>query len=174
MKQKRIRLSIAISVLVFLFILCLVVPLILHFTGDNIQWHFFTSIEDFSAIDSYVKKDLSPQDDPNLGNLSVMESYTKIIEYNGKEYILYAYIFHDTAASIEYFHEVTGKKTSNVWNFASSSNTYFHSHYVAYYENCLYYIEGGNRWDFIEAVNFINNSFPITLESLIADHTENE
>ncbi len=173
-KQKRVRLSISVSVLGILFVLGLVVPLILHFTGDNIQWHFFTYIEDFSAIESHVKTDLDPQNDPNLGDLSVMESYTKIIEFDGKDYILYAYVFHDTAASIEYFHEVTGKKTSKKWNFSLSSNTYFHSHYVAYYENCLYYIEGGNRWDFVEAVNFINDSFPITLESLIADHPENE
>lgn len=174
MKQKRVRLSIAIFVLVFIFVLGLLVPLILQFTGDNMQWHFFTNIEDFSAIDAYVKKDLSPKDDPNLGDLSVVESYTKIVEYDGTEYYLFAYVFHDTEASIEYFHEVTGKKTAKDWNFASSSNTYFHSHYVAYYKNCLYYIEGGNRSDFIEAVNFINKSFPITLESLAADHTENE
>ena len=172
MKHKRVRLSITIFVLVILFVFGLALPLLLHFTSDNMQWRFFTSIEDFSTIESYVKTNLDPQNDPNLCDLSVLESYTKIIEFDGKDYILYAYVFHDTAASIEYFHEVTGKETSKEWNFSSSSNTYFHSHYVAYYENCLYYVEGGNRWDFVKAVNFINDSFPVTLESLITGHTE--
>ena len=120
MKHKRVRLLITIFVLVILVVFGLALPLLLHFTSDNMQWRFFTSIEDFSTIESYVKTNLDPQNDPNLGDLSVLESYTKIIEFDGKDYILYAYVFHDTAASIEYFHEVTGKETSKEWNFSSS------------------------------------------------------
>jgi hypothetical protein len=174
MKRVRVGVWIVVSILTVVFMGGLVVPLLIDVTGDSMQLRFFKEIKDFSVMDSHVKTDLSPSDDPSLGDCSVTESYTKVIEYDGKEYILYAYVFRDTATSIEYFHEVTGKKTSKEWDFASSSNTYFHSHYVAYYENCLYYIEGGNRWDFTKAVNFINESFPITLESLMADHTENE
>lgn len=140
-------------------------------TFQSLNIRFFEDIESFSKLDEYVVRELELADDKYLGNLSVTSYYAKEISYNGEKYSVFAYVFSNNEASFEYFKKCTGKKTDLDWNYSSSSN-FTSSRYLAYYGNCLYRIEGGSIRAFVEAVNFINETFPIGYDELKSKQTE--
>ena len=168
MKNKKVYLIIASMIPVLAFLSVTVIPLM----SDPVQTRFFSTIDELSHLDSYVKEELSSQDDSYLKDLRVQDSYTKLIEYNGKTYRLYAYVFEDTESARQYFERKTGVRTSTDWDMRYSSNIYFSSMYIAYHENCLYRIEGGSYVNFVKAVNLVNDPFSITLKSLQSEATE--
>lgn len=151
-----------LSVCIFFSIIVLI---IVNAFSVRIDYKFFSNIDEFSHLEQCDSEEIIEEDD-YLRNSELLDSYTRRIEYKGKEYVVYAYVFVDVEDLREYFDKYTGKRTKSEWNFSSSSNYFFRSSFIAYHQNCLYRIEGGNYSDFVEAVNFITSEFSITYNSL--------
>lgn len=163
--------KVIITCTVVTMIVLFVVVIIVGITSPSLNNRFFTDINSFAKLDEYVVKDLEITKDKYLEHHEIISYYAKEISYNGKKYSVYAYVFSSNEASYEYFKKCTGKTTDSAWNFSASSN-YISSRYLAYYENCLYRIEGGEYKSFVEAVNFINETFPIGYDELKSKQTE--
>ena len=137
------------------------------FATDSVNDRFYTDIDSFSKLDEYTVKELKLTDDKYLGDLEIVSHYTKEILYNGKKYSVYAYVFSDAESSATYFMNCTGISTEPDYSFLSSSNLFFNSQYIAFYDCYLYRIEGHGRYKlFVEAVNFITESFPLEYHDL--------
>ena len=163
MKLKNKILIIIISNVVFLLIS---LSLMLFFTTEPINNRVFTDINSFNKLDQYVTKDFDIANDKKLNGLVPKQSYTKEISYNGHVYSVYAYVFSDTATTNSYFKSCTGKNTNMEYNFSMSTNVLFSSDYIAYSGCYVYRIEGNSYKEFVNAVNFINDSFPIDLNTI--------
>mgnify|MGYP000046454285 CR=1 FL=1 len=159
--QKRI-----IIVLILVIIIFMIIGIVGITISGTLNHRFFTDIDNFSRLDEYAVKNIELSDDKYLGELEVVSYYTKVILYNGKEYLVFAYVFPDVDSTITYFKKCTGVSSEINWNFHSSSNYFTYSEYIAYYECCLYRIEGGSYKEFVDAVNFINKLFPIEYSEL--------
>ncbi len=162
---------ILICVVIIVLIALIAVGIMGIVTSQSLNIRFFTDINSFTKLNEFAVSELELTDDKYLENNKIVYSYTKEILYNGERYAVYAYVFQNESSAMEYFEKCTGKKADLKWNFSSSSNYISRSEYVAYYENCLYRIEGGGYRAFINAVNFINESFPIEYEDLYS-HSE--
>lgn len=162
MKIKRILIIIVIVLTISIVVLF---PIVSLFT-KTFDHKYFTSIEEFHFLQDYLVENSSLDDDEYLGTKIVVDSFTEKINYEGNTYNVYAYVFADSESSIAYFNQYTGKNSKTDWNFSMSSNYYFNSKYIAYHENCLYRIEGGNYLAFVDAVNLITSNFSVTYDSL--------
>ena len=150
-----------------LILLFMVISIIGFLRTEPINKRFFTDISDFNKLEKYEKNERSLPADKNLKGITPETAYTKEIEYKGKTYKVYAYVFSDTESSVSYFCKKTGKiKSACDYDFSISTNYFFSSHFIAYNECCLYRVDGGNYKSFAEVVNFINESFPLDLRVL--------
>lgn len=162
MKSKKVIAAVQIIIAV-LFLSIVVTCFIGFISAEQISNHVFTNIDDFKKLDEYSVKDINLEDDKMLKDIHPAAFYLNEISFNGHNYKVYAYEFSDLEFAREYFYKCTGKKTDAKANYSMTTNYLFSSDYIAYYENFLYRIEGGNYKAFSETVNFINNSFPIDL-----------
>lgn len=144
----------------------LIVGLAGFISAGNINNRVFTDISNFSAIEQYEVAEIKISDDKLPDNIQPKKSYVTSIMYKGRQYSIFAYVFDDTETANSYFKLCTGKKSNLNYNFSMSTNYLFSSQYIAYYDNCLYRIEGGSYKDFVDAVNFINQSFPTDLADI--------
>lgn len=164
MSNKKSNKKILVIFIVFGILTCMfIVGLIGFISAGNINNRVFTDISDFSAIEQYEVDEIKISDDKLPDNIQPKASYVTSIMYNGRQYSVFAYVFDDTEDASIYFKLCTGKKSDLNYNFSLSTNYLFSSKYIAYYDNCLYRIEGGSYKDFVDSVNFINQSFSIDL-----------
>lgn len=164
MKFKRVMI-----VALIVLIICVVTALpLVSLLSKRVENRFFTHIDELCHLENYITESLSLDQDDFLDKKTVKDSFTKKIVYNGKTYTIYAYVFTDAESSIMYFNQYTGKSADAKWNFSFSSNYYFSSSYIAFYQNCLYRIEGGFYNDFVDAVDMITDPFTVTYDDLSA------
>ncbi len=164
MKSKGKLFIISTVVIVLLFVIICVIEI---FTTDSMNDRFFTDINSFSKLDKYVVGDIELTNDEYLGDLEVISYYVKEILYGGKKYSVFAYVFSDAESSAAYFKNCTGISTNPDYSFSSSSNLFFNSQYIAFYDCYLYRIEGYGRYkSFVETVNFITETFPLDYHNL--------
>lgn len=156
---------IIVTVAIFVFV-ALTAALVVSAFSARIDPKFFSSVDEFSHLEQYCLEEDAIIEDNHLEKSKLLDSYIRKIAYKEKTYVIYAYVFVDVETAQEYFNEYTGKHTKAEWNFSSSSNYFFESSLIAYHQNCLYRIEGGNYMDFVEAVNFIISTFSIEYDSL--------
>ena len=163
MKNKKAILIIQI-VAILLILSIGPICLIGFFSAESLRHYMFSDIQDFEKLDQYAVTELSPSDDKYLNGLSFESSYTKEISYENASFTIYAYVFADTETAVLYFKNSTGKSTDSEHNYSMSTNYLFNSFYILQYDCCVYRVEGGNYNDFAEAVNYINENFPINTE----------
>ena len=91
-----------ICVIVFLILLliCSVVTIYNNIPNGGVKFITFNSIDDMHLLDAYIVADKIAEDN-NLKNISPIQSYDNIIEYNGSEFTVHAYVFltHDDAVT---------------------------------------------------------------------------
>lgn len=91
-----------ICVIVFLILLliCSVVTIYNNIPNGGVKFITFNSIDDMHLLDAYIVADKIAEDN-NLKNISPIQSYDSIIEYNGSEFTVHAYVFltHDDAVT---------------------------------------------------------------------------
>lgn len=162
MKNKKV-IAVAQIIVSVLFLLIVAACLIGFTTTEQIQNLVFTDIDDFKKLEEYSVEDINLEDDKMPKGILPDVSFLKVISFNGHNYKVYAYEFSDSESAREYFNKCTGKTTDAKSNYSMTTNYLFASDYIAFHENFLYRIEGGNYKDFAETVNFINKSFSIDL-----------
>lgn len=131
-----------------------------------IEIRYFTDISSFSALEPYVVGNLDAFQDSDIDKETVAASYAKTIEYSGRKYDVYAYVFEDTASAAAYFRDCTGETVSGERQYKSESVLFLSTTYVAFYKECLFRVEGGWYPSFVEALNAITAQFPITEAAL--------
>ena len=91
-----------ICVIVFLILLliCSVITIYNNIPNGGVKFITFNNIDDMSLLDAYIVADKIAEDN-NLKNISPIQSYDNIIEYNGSEFTVHAYVFltHDDAVT---------------------------------------------------------------------------
>lgn len=140
--------------------------------GKGIMIKYFSDIEQFSVMDEYVIKDLSPDDDKYLKDIPYAESYTKQLEFEGKKYQVYAYVFENDEDSQKYYGLCTSYKTNQRRTYNFHTTTYSKSYGIVLYDKCVYRFYGGKHDAFVEAYNYLTESFPMfyrNLNSNVAD-----
>ena len=80
-----------ICVIVFLILLliCSVVTIYNNIPNGGVKFITFNSIDDMHLLDAYIVADKIAEDN-NLKNISPIQSYDNIIEYNGSEFTVHA------------------------------------------------------------------------------------
>ena len=86
-----------------------------------IEIRYFTDISSFSALEPYVVGNLDAFQDSDIDKETVAASYAKTIEYSGRKYDVYAYVFEDTASAAAYFRDCTGETVSGERQYKSES-----------------------------------------------------
>ena len=165
MKHNKKLISI-IAITLAVIIILIIIGTVVVVSAGSIEYRFFTDINSFKKLDEYSTNKIDLSNDNELKELEVVFYYAEEISYEGKNYSIMAYVFADNTSASTYFKKCTGKESVNNWNFSLKSNLFFHSEYIAFYDNCLYRVIGGNYKSFVEVVNFISESFPIDYHDL--------
>lgn len=163
-KQNRFLILLILILLGVFLVSFIIGSVIFHLNPISVR--FFADIEKFEKLNDIVTKDIPLSEDKKLEDLKVISSYTKEIKYNGQKYKVYAYVFESAEMAASYFKKATGKKTKGKYNFTCSTNHYFGSEIIAFNENCLYLIEGGDYLNFSKVVNYICSDFEFSSQEL--------
>lgn len=164
MKTKKIISAFQVSIII-LIITIFIICLIGFFNTEPLQFRMFSDIDDFAKLDQYVTKEMFAEDDKNIKDLIPTESYVKEISYEGHTYSVYAYVFDESEDASSYFENATGKaQTQSGMNYSMTTNYLFSSRYIVLYDCSVYCVEGGSYQNFVKAINFINEHFPINVE----------
>lgn len=99
--------------------------------------------------------ELSIDSDKNLDEMSPIESYCKVINYNGRKYRIRAYVFERMEDAVAYCDNDIGYEPRNGKTCFLSSNSFSHTKYIALYDSCVMLIEGGEIHKFIEFKEFL-------------------
>ncbi len=153
--EKRLLWSVIISM-----IFCIIsLPLMMIYTNSayksDIGDAIFNEIADFSVLDKYTVSELSIDSDKNLGEMSPIESYCKVINYNEKKYRIRAYVFERTEDVAVYYDNVFGYEPRKARTWSLSGNVFFFTKYVSIYDNRVILIEGGEIRAFIKFKAFL-------------------
>lgn len=156
--NKYLKFSIPIGAVVTILIFALVFILsLLDFLTNPIEARAFDSMDAPTVFDEYVIDELNPNDDKRLGDLEYTDSYTKVLEYQGRKYYLYAYKFKNQTDAQIYLY---GTKKSETLK-QSFRYSYNESRYVAFYHEYAYCLDGNNHKDFAEFYNMATKDFTI-------------
>ena len=127
---------------------------------------YFTDIEQFSVMDEYVTKDLSPDDDKYLKDIPYAESYTKQLEFEGKKYQVYAYEFNNVEDARNYFKAVSGRDTAQKYDHRTKLTSYSKSFCLVISNNNVYRFNGRKIDSFTKAYNCLTEGFPVCYKTL--------
>ncbi len=153
-KEKRLLWSVVISI-----IICIIsIPIMFIYTNSALKSDIgdaiFNEIADLSVLDKYAVSELSIDSDKNLGEMSPIESYCKVINYSGKKYRIRAYVFERMEDAAAYCDNDIGYEPRN-GKACFLSNSFSHTKYIIIYDNRVMLIEGGKLHDFIKFKEFL-------------------
>lgn len=156
-----LRITIPIGIIVVVLILACVfisfISSLMNLFNSPLENRIFGSMEELTAFDAYVIDELDPKSDKQLDGLEYTDSYTKVLEYQGRKYYLYAYKFKNQTDAQIYLY---GTKKSETLK-QSFRYSYNESRYVAFYHEYAYCLDGNNHKDFAEFYNMATKDFTI-------------
>lgn len=130
---------------------------------STVKAKIFDNLEELQCLKEYAS-DIMPPKDKNLEGLSPDESYCAIIEYNGRLYTVYSYVFQKQDDAKEYFKRETGKDSDEMnCNFSESGNLLANTRYIAFHENKVLYIKGGSKSDYNEFRDYLFEHLSVSL-----------
>lgn len=159
MKKEKLLILFCLIAVLILGVLSLLMSLKIKIPVEN---RMFTQLEEFSKLETYAFGEAPPlPNEPDKDTITAR--YCKVVIYEAEEYLVYAYVFSDTHYAKEFFSTVTGKGSDFVGNYSLSGNLFFHTRYIAYYNNNLYMVKGGNEKETIAFINWLSSSFELDL-----------
>ena len=154
MKKKKMLLLIVVSAIFMSIITISFINTDCALKSD-IGGAIFNEIADLSVLDKYAVSELSIDSDKNLGEMSPIESYCKVINYSGKKYRIRAYVFERMEDAAAYCDNDIGYEPRNGKTCFLSSNSFSYTKYIVIYDNRVMLIEGGEVHDFIKFKEFL-------------------
>ena len=169
--RKRIKTVFTVVLILGLVLTAFVVyAAVNHFRIGPVPMFAIGSIDELLAEHSFAIEDktASKNDDLYLKDITPEKSFKGVASYQNKQYTIYAYEFANAEQSQNYFEMATGKTEHKndgfVYNGSISSNYYFSTSCVVFYDRCLYRIEGGNYSAFVDFYHVLTANFSIPIE----------
>ena len=161
--KKRIKHSLIVGIIagaifVAYIIASMIVNSVIASKYDKI--HHFEDISVCSAFDQYVVD--AKVSDKYIKYIEFVDSYVRKLNYEGREFTLYAYEFENADFSKQYWYNVKGQSIEQDIYYRSSTNT-FGSELTVVYNNSAYRIKAGSTQEFIEVKKLINSVFTIEI-----------
>lgn len=125
----------------------------------------FTNISAFDFLEEYELDNINTYD-YYLGEMQPKDSYVAQVEYRGRQYNIFAYEFGSAVEARQYFVNVSGASNTVTYPkclFYLTSQNFIKSTYCAYYENCVYKVEGNGFARFCEFLTWLGEDFPINI-----------
>ena len=106
----------------------------------DFEFRVFHNISSFRILDEYIKEPIV--EDEYLDDIEFVECYRNIVEWEDKEYKVFAYTFSDVSQSQQYIKNRTDYSSKQTKNYKLSSNIVSKTRYWIYEDEHLIYIDG--------------------------------
>lgn len=159
MKSKRFNHLLIIGAVVML-LFCIVMIANFVIFGSYNKINHFEDISVCKALDEYVIDEQAF--DKYITDIPFVDSYVKVLNYEGKCFTIYAYQFENVETAKKYYSLIEGKTVDGDIDYAGNSNL-FSSNLIARYKTNVYRIETTGTRDYVEIMKYLNSIFTITI-----------
>lgn len=149
----RFLFAIMVIQLIVLAIMLIVVLKMDVNTNDRI----FSTLDEIKKADAYAVDELPIPS--SLRSEEIEESYCKRISYEGKKYLVYAFVFSDAQTSKDYYEDVVHRVSDRDESYFMSSKKPGGTTYIAYSGTRCYCVKGKGYRATAEFVNWLNEDF---------------
>lgn len=159
--NRNVRIVIIVSVFLLLVSTYFISSILM--TKDYIgqSRRMFSDIDSLQILLTYCVDKLD--DDKNVMSLNTVEKFSYQIEFNEKEFKVYAYEFEDGIQSNEYIERTTGLRFTDNESYYMTSNSFFRTKYIAFSNENVLYVIGPDIKSTYEFLSYIEQSFDIEL-----------
>ena len=123
----------------------------------DFEFKVFHNISSFGILDEHIKEPII--EDEYLDDIKFVECYRNIVEWENKEYKVFAYTFSDVRQSQQYIKNRTDYNSTKTKNYSLSSNLVSKTSYWIYENEHLIYIDGPNSDSMYRFLNYLQQNF---------------
>ncbi len=159
MKSKRFNHLLIIGAAVML-LFCIVMIANFVIFGRYNKINHFEDISVCKALDEYAIDEQAF--DKYITDIPFVDSYVKVLNYEGKCFTIYAYQFENVETAKKYYSLIEGKTVDGDIDYDGNSNL-FSSDLIARYKTNVYRIETTGTRNYVEIMKYLNSIFTITI-----------
>ena len=161
--MKKIRLNYLLIVSIVFAIICMLYFCLFSnfiIASKYNKINHFDNIEVCKTFDEYIVEEKIS--DKYIINIDYIDSYVHVLNYEGKQFFLYAYQFENIDAAKRYYSLIEGNTADGDIDYDSNSSL-FSSNLIARYKTNVYRIETGGTRDFVEIMKYLNSVFTVNI-----------
>ena len=124
--------------------------------------YIFESISSFDVAKEYIVEPIG--NDKNLGDIVPLERFANVIQWEGKKYEVYAYVFENADDVKAYYECVSDASYGDYYGTSMSGDSVTNMKYTAYCNNALFFVKGRNSAaNLTEFLTWLTADFPLTI-----------
>lgn len=156
------RIKLISTIIAILIIAFFVISISMTKDQINRKYYMYSDIELLDVLSPHIVMPI--EYDRYLNDLIPIECYLYVIEWEEKEYSVYAYEFENNLQCMQYVKNRTQMKFDDDSSYYLSSNVFFKTRYVAFFDNKLIYIEGPDIKSTFSFLDYLEQDFDIDLQ----------